>query len=121
MGDSARERGASLMQDVCGVSVPSGESRFVDMTIEHLFAEVWSNETLSIRDRRLIVLGILGASGDGSNLTVHMSQALSRGDLDAEELAETALQIAHYAGWPKGTLATQIARQVAEEAAKTTD
>jgi 4-carboxymuconolactone decarboxylase len=109
MSDSASERGRRLMKDVCGIDVPSGMGRFSDLTIDHLFGAVWSNENLSIRDRRLVVLGALGALGDAGNLEVHMTQALQRGDLTAEELDEVVIQITHYAGWPRGTAALAAA------------
>jgi 4-carboxymuconolactone decarboxylase len=117
MSESTRERGTRLMKDVCGISPPP-TSRFVQLTIDHLFAEVWSNPELSIRDRRLVVLGVLGAIGDKDNLGLHMRQALERGDLSPRELEEVAVQIAHYAGWPRGTAATQAASQaIASQAA----
>jgi 4-carboxymuconolactone decarboxylase len=94
-----------LIKDVCGIEVPPDLGRFSDMTVDHLFGEVWSDEKLSIRDRRLVVLGVLGALGDGDNLAVHMTQALVRGDLSREELDEVVIQITHYAGWPRGTVA----------------
>lgn len=105
MSEERRRIGQRLIQEVCGFDVPPGMSRFSDMTVDHLFGEVWSNENLSIRDRRLVVLGILGALGDGDNLAIHMSQALSRGDLTSEEIDEVVVQITHYAGWPRGTVA----------------
>ena len=109
MAETKMEKGARWMSEVCGVSAPAGVNRFADMTMEHLFADVWSDETLSVRDRRLIVLGILGARGDAINLEGHMGQALTRGDLSEDELDEVVVQIAHYAGWPCGSLASQVA------------
>ena len=65
MAEERRERGARRMRDVCGVDAPSeGLGRFTDITVEHLFGEVWENPTLSVRDRRLVVLGILAALGE---------------------------------------------------------
>ncbi|MBY0277467.1 carboxymuconolactone decarboxylase family protein [Candidatus Binatia bacterium] len=104
MADDKRERGARKMEDVCGMPAPpAGFGRFVDLTVEHLFGEVWGNEALSVRDRRLVVLGILGALGDDSNLAAHMGQALKRGDVTAEQLDEIVVTVAHYAGWPRST------------------
>ena len=108
MSESTRDRGQRMMKDVCGISLPP-TNRFVELTVDHLFGEVWANPDLSVRDRRLIVLGVLGALGDASNLGIHMSQALARGDLSATELQEAAVQITHYAGWPRGTVAIQAA------------
>ncbi len=108
MSETTRERGSRMMKDVCGIDIPVS-GRFVEMTVDHLFGSVWGNDDLSVRDRRLIVLGVLGALGDSGNLTLHMQQALQRGDLTAAELQETAVQITHYAGWPRGTVAVQAA------------
>ncbi len=108
MSESVRERGSRMMKDVCGIDIPVS-GRFVEMTVDHLFGSVWGNEELSVRDRRLIVLGVLGALGDSGNLNLHMQQALQRGDLTEAELQEAAVQITHYAGWPRGTVAVQAA------------
>jgi 4-carboxymuconolactone decarboxylase len=106
MAETKRERGLRLMEDVCGIAVEPGKSsRFLELTVDNLFADVWGNEVLSIRDRRLLVIGILSALGDAGNLGVHMGQALSRGDLTPEEIEEIPVQVAHYAGWPRATAA----------------
>ncbi|HAC81221.1 MAG: carboxymuconolactone decarboxylase family protein [Candidatus Binatia bacterium] len=112
MSETKREKGLRLMEDVCGIAIdPGNTSRFLELTVDNLFADVWGNESLAIRDRRLVVLGILAAMGDGSNLGVHMTQALSRGDLSPEELEEIPVQVAHYAGWPRATTALGAAAQ----------
>lgn len=118
MSESDSEKGRRMMQEVCGFDVPMGMSRFSDLTIEHLFGKVWSDPTLSIRDRRLVVLGVLGALGDKDNLLIHMGQALSRGDLSREEIDEVVVQITHYAGWPCGTKALAAAGEAAAAAEK---
>ena len=104
MADDKRERGARRMEDVCGMPAPpAGFGRFVDLTVEHLFGEIWENPALSVRERRLVVLGILAALGDESNLGAHMAQALKRGDVTPEQLDEIVVTVAHYAGWPRST------------------
>jgi 4-carboxymuconolactone decarboxylase len=104
MADERRERGARNMEDVCGMPAPpAGFGRFVDLTVEHLFGEVWGNQALSVRDRRLVVLGILAALGDAQNLGAPMGQALKRGDVTPEQLDEIVVTVAHYAGWPRST------------------
>ena len=118
MSESAREKGQRLVKEVCGFEIPPGMGRFSDMTVDHLFGEVWSDDTLSIRDRRLVVLGMLGAFGDGGNMALHMGQALQRGDLTKEQLDEVVIQITHYAGWPRGTVALGAAAQAVESLKK---
>ena len=112
MTDEKRDRGARRMKDVCGIDAPPpGLGRFTDITVEHLFGEVWENQALAVRDRRLVVLGILAALGDADNLGVHFGQALARGDLTPEEVDEIVVTIAHYAGWPRSTHALAAARK----------
>lgn len=104
MNEDKRERGARRMEDVCRMPAPpAGYGRYVDLTVEHLFGEVWGNDGLTVRDRRLVVLGILAALGDEQNLAAHMGQALKRGDVTPEQLDEIVVTVAHYAGWPRST------------------
>lgn len=118
MADDRRERGARRMRDVCGIDAPpQGLGRFTDITVEHLFGEVWENPALGVRERRLVVLGILAALGDTDNLGVHFTQALSRGDLTPAEVDEVVVTVAHYAGWPRSTHAFAAAGKAKAAAA----
>jgi hypothetical protein len=44
--------------------------------------------------------------------------ALQRGDLTQEELDEIVIQITHYGGWPRGTVALGAASKAAASAEK---
>src|SRR5688572_18696665 len=55
------------------------------MTVEHLFAEVWSREAISDRDRRLLLVGLLVGQGLDEAVEVQLETALRTGDLSAEE------------------------------------
>ena len=62
-----RVRGEEMIAKVYAgdvVTPPEGQSAFVDLMLEQLFAEVWTREELSIRDRRLILLGIIAEKGE---------------------------------------------------------
>ena len=102
MAKDELERGAELMAQICGVAAPSGK-RYIDMTLGHVFSDLWADETLSVRDRRLIVLGILAANGQFSPMQIHMGMALKSGELDERELDEVVATMAYYAGWPMGS------------------
>ena len=55
-----RKRGAEMMEQVYAGSVaipPEGASAFADLMLEQVFAEVWTREALSVRDRRLLIMG----------------------------------------------------------------
>ena len=61
MADDERyERGVEMIKKVYAGDVvvpPKGAMAFSDLMLESLFAEVWTREELSIRDRRLILFG----------------------------------------------------------------
>ena len=61
-----RDKGAAMMQKVYAEVVPvppAGQSAFADLMLEQLFAEVWTREALSVRDRRLLTMGVIAAPG----------------------------------------------------------
>jgi 4-carboxymuconolactone decarboxylase len=65
-----------------------------------LFAEVWGRDVLSIRDRRLLVMGTIAAVGAFDAWAIQARAALKRGELTPEELRETLVMLAPYAGYP---------------------
>ena len=75
---------------------------FARMNDEVLFGQVWSREErLSPRDRSLITVSALMASGIlDSSLKGHLQRAKENG-ITQDEMAEVLTQLAFYAGWPK--------------------
>ena len=62
-----RERGLAKFNEVyCGdlPAPPPGTVDFFDLMLEQLFAEVWTRPALSLRDRRLVIMGVAAALGD---------------------------------------------------------
>ena len=54
-----RKRGEEMIKKVYAGDVivpPEGAMPFTDIMLEQLFAEVWTREELSMRDRRLLLL-----------------------------------------------------------------
>ncbi|MEU8381262.1 carboxymuconolactone decarboxylase family protein [Streptosporangium sp. NPDC048865] len=72
------------------------------MTVENLFAEVWSREGISNRDRRMLLVGLLVGQGMNEDVALQLDAALRTGDLTPEELREVVVFLTHYAGWPRG-------------------
>lgn len=72
------------------------------MTETH-FADLWSREALSYRERRLLLLGLLvGQGGLDQEILIQLDTALRSGELSAEELREVVAFLTHYAGWFRG-------------------
>jgi len=78
-----------------------------------LFGQVWSREEeLSARDRSLITVTALIASGIVDNsLKFHLQTAKANG-ISQEEIAEAISHLAFYAGWPKAWAAFNLAKEL---------
>ena len=107
--DAQRERGLEMMSRVYGWTLPVVEGAFVESTVDHLFGEVWANGSMSVRDRRLLLIGLLVAGGDPDVLAIQFGSALALGKMTPDELREMVLLIAHYAGWPKAAKVNNLA------------
>lgn len=98
-----RRRGLEMMSQVYGWEMSDGPGLHFAHTADQLFAEVWTREGLSIRDRRLILLGALAAGGQVDVAEIQAGAALGNGELTPEQLEEIALFLCYYVGWPVGT------------------
>ena len=99
-----RRRGAEMLTKVYAGDVkppPAGQSAFVDLMLEQVFAEVWTREELSIRDRRLILLGIIGALGEKEPFQIQVRSALKNRELTPAQVREVLITLANYAGYPR--------------------
>ena len=81
-------------------ALPEGTMAFNDVMMRSLFAEVWDRDVLSIRDRRLLIMGVIAARGSTDVWKLQAQSALKRGELTPDELRETLITLAPYAGYP---------------------
>lgn len=98
-----RRRGLDKVGEVCGWEVRDGTGDFFATTVDHLFADIWSRPELSVRDRRLLLIGALTAQGLDDVVDVQVQAALGNEECDAGQLRQIALFPTHYVGWPLGT------------------
>lgn len=104
MGNERRERGAAMMKKVYAGDVvvpPEGASAFADVMLEQVFAEVWTREALPVRDRRLLVMGVIACMGESMTWGIQAKAALKNGELTPEQLREALIHLAQYAGYPR--------------------
>lgn len=87
--------------------------KFAELNDDVLFGEVWAREDkLSARDRSIVTVVSLMASGVLDNsLKFHIQNAKNHG-VTAEEMAEILTHAAFYAGWPKAWAAFNMAKEV---------
>ena len=102
--ESRRERGMRMMGEVYAWgTVPDVPGEYFAVTAEHLFGDIWTRDAgLSVRDRRLMLLGVIAALGETAVLPVQLDAALAREELSPDQLREIAIFLSHYVGWPRG-------------------
>lgn len=77
-----------------------------------LFGEVWSDKTLSLKQRSMITVTTLVASGiTDSSLKFHLQNAKKNG-VTKEEMSAMITHIAFYAGWPKAWAAFNMIKDI---------
>ena len=109
-----RSRGKARMKQVYGWDIDQVEGPFVEATVDHLFGEVWEEGTLSVRDRRLMLIGMCAGSGLEDVAGLQLDAAVRLGELDADDLRTIVVFLAHYAGWPRAArLNTEVEKIIA--------
>jgi 4-carboxymuconolactone decarboxylase len=102
-----RRQGLKVMDEVYGAgfadTLPSEYTPVFEKTVEHLFGEIWNRPGLSVRDRRLLVIGATAALGRADLIEIQVRGALANRELSAEELREAVLHLQYYVGWGNGT------------------
>lgn len=106
------------------VVVPPEGYAFSDIMLKQLFAEIWTRDTLSMRDKRILLLGIIAEKGEAATFKIQIKASLKCGEITPEEAREFLLFIAQYAGYPRaaamlGPLEQAIAEFQKETAAST--
>ena len=111
--DETRERGKALMRQVYGWDFEPTKP-FETQTVDHLFGEVWAEGKLSVRDRRLVLIGLAAGGGLEDVAALQLDAAMNLGELDAEDLRTLVVFLAHYAGWPRAAkLNTEVENLIA--------
>ena len=83
---------------------------------EYCWGEVWGGTALTDRQRSLHNLCLLAALNRPAEFELHLRGALKNG-CTLDEIRETLIQVAVYAGVPAGVEAFRIAKRVIGEAA----
>ena len=87
--------------------------KFIDISNNVLFGDVWERPELAKRDRSLITVAALVALYRQNELPFHLKRAVENG-LAKEEIVEAITHLAFYAGWPCAATALTIAKTTFE-------
>lgn len=80
-------------------------------TDDVLFGDVWISPALSPRDRSLVTVSVLIATGKTAQLTGHLGRALDNGVTPAE-IAAAITHLAFYTGWPNAVSSLEVVEKV---------
>jgi len=102
-------------QRAAGVQQNFGEvaAGVLQYTTDLLFKDLWLRPDLAPRDRSLVTVSSLIASGQVAQMPYHLNRAMDNG-LTKEQASEVLTHIAFYAGWPNVFSALPVAKGVFE-------
>jgi 4-carboxymuconolactone decarboxylase len=89
----------------------------VQNTTDFLFRDLWLRPDLAPRDRSLVTVSALIATGQVAQIPYHLNRAMDNG-LTQQEAAEAFSHLAFYVGWPRVFSALPVAKDVFEKRAK---
>ncbi len=70
-----------------------------EMSVGHLFGDVWGRPGLSLRDRQLVTLAANIAMARSTGNHSHYLSSMHLG-ITQREIIEVMIQVGHYTGWP---------------------
>lgn len=101
--DELRRKGLAKMNEVYGWNMTDMPGDYFALTVDHLFANIWSRPGLSMRDKRIMTLSVVTALGLQDLAEIQINAALGNDEMTEDELREMALFITHYVGFPLGS------------------
>lgn len=116
--DETRRKGLAKMNEVYGWEMPDMPGDFFALTVDHLFADIWSRPGLSMRDKRIMTLSVVTALGLPDLAEIQVNAALHNSELSEDELREMALFITHYIGFPLGSTFNNVVEKVSAKRRK---
>lgn len=87
-----------------GAELGTVAPKFVQLTNDVVFDDLWRRPDLSVRDRSLVTIAALAAIGDDDQLEGYLHRGFESG-LTRAQIAEAFTHLGFYAGWPKATKA----------------
>ena len=87
---------------------------FQRLVVQYCWGEVWTRQVLTNKQRSLNNLCMIAALNRAAEFEIHVRGALRNG-CTPEEIRDTLIQVAIYAGIPAGVEAFRIARKVLTE------
>ena len=113
LDEAAEAQRASRVGEQFGKVAPG----VVQYTTDVLFRDLWLRPDLAPRDRSLVTVSALIASGQVAQIPYHLNRAMDNG-LTQPQAAEALTHLAFYTGWPNVFSALPVAKDVFEKRSK---
>ncbi|MBZ9668300.1 4-carboxymuconolactone decarboxylase [Mesorhizobium sp. ES1-3] len=100
--------------DRAEVAATDFDQPFQDLITEAAWGTVWARPGFSKRERSIVTLALLAALGHDEEVALHVRATANTG-ATREDICETFLHVAIYAGVPAANRAFKIAKEVFSE------
>jgi 4-carboxymuconolactone decarboxylase len=111
--EAAEAQRATRVGEQFGAHFPG----IVQNTTDILFRDLWLRPDLAPRDRSLVTVSALIATGQVAQMPYHLNRAMDNG-LTQAEASEAIAHLAFYVGWPNAFSALPVAKEVFEKRSK---
>jgi 4-carboxymuconolactone decarboxylase len=105
LNEAAETQCEAMVREQFGTVAPG----VVQYTTDILFRDLWLRPDLAPRDRSLVTVSALIASGQVAQIPYHLNRAMDNG-LTREQAGEVLTHLAFYLGWPNVFSAMTVAK-----------
>lgn len=124
MTEDSHIKGAKIRRQVLGnahvdraeASVTTLDQPFQDLITQSAWGTVWASEGISLRERSMLTLALLAATGNFEEIPMHI-RATARTGASQQDVIEAFQHVAIYAGVPRANHALKLAKQTYAEMA----
>lgn len=102
LGDAHVDRAKAEMSDF--------DQPFQDLITQAAWGTVWASDGISLRERSMLTLALLAATGNFDEIPMHI-RATARTGASRRDVLEAFQHVAIYAGVPRANHALKLAKQ----------
>jgi len=110
LGDAHVDRAEAAKSDF--------DEPFQSLITEGAWGTVWADDSISRRDRSILTLALLAATGNFEEIPMHIRATANTG-ASKDDVMQAFLHVAIYAGVPKANHAIKLAKQTYAEMEET--
>ena len=93
------------------------DAAFQELITEAAWGTVWARDTIPLRERSMLTIALLAATGNFAEIPMHIRATANTG-ASKEDVIEALLHVAVYAGVPNANHAIKLAKDTFDEMEK---